>query len=216
MRILVVAEIRLYRDGVADALRAMPDVDCAVTSARGAPAVVTARRHECDVAILDMTMPGSIQTSAALLAARPGLKVVALGAPEDAPTVVACAEAGVHGYASRDATLEELADVLRAAMRGEAVCSGRIGATLLAHIASQARRNGANPASHRVPNKAPQLTRREREILRLLQTEMSNKEIARALDLQLSTVKNHVHNLLAKLGASGRSELASLRLPAGH
>ena len=54
------------------------------------------------------------------------------------------------------------------------------------------------------------LTRREREVLRLIQSDMSNKEIARALDLQLSTVKNHVHNVLAKCGATARAEITGV------
>lgn len=200
MRVLVVTEIRLYRDGVADLLRALPDVACAATAATPAAAVTAARRHECDVALLDMTMGGTTGTVAALLAARPGIHVVALGLREDSPDVVACAEAGVSGYVSRDAAFEDLATALRSVVRGEVSCSGKVAAELIGYISRQARSRPGVAAA--VP-----FTQREREVLRMLQTEMSNKEIARALDLQLSTVKNHVHNVLAKLGASGRSEI---------
>jgi DNA-binding NarL/FixJ family response regulator len=205
MKVLVVAEIRLYRDGVAEALRGLPDVEHVETAATGASAVAAARRAECDVVLLDMALDGGIETATALVASRAASRVVALGVREDGPDVVACAEAGVCGYVSRDARFDDLADALRSAVRGEASCSARIAAGLLRHIAEQARRR---PGPHPLPT----LTRRERDVLRMLETDMSNKEIARALDLQLSTVKNHVHHVLGKLGASSRHDIpAALR-----
>jgi two-component system, NarL family, nitrate/nitrite response regulator NarL len=203
VKVLVVTEIRLYRDGVADALGRLDGVDEAVTAANGATAVVSARRSECDVALVDMALPASAQTVRALLAARPSMKVIALGVPEDGPEVVDLAEAGVHGYISRDATLGELLEALKRALSGEAACSGRVAAGLLRYIAEQARSRGYG----QVPI---QLTPREREVLVLLQAGMTNKEIARALDLRLSTVKNHVHNVLTKHGATGRGQVATI------
>ena len=201
MRVLVVADILLFRQGVAEALRALPDVENAVTSSTGPSAVVMARRFECHAAVVDMTKDGYQQTVVGLLAARPGIKVIALGVPEDGAHVVASAEAGVTGYVSKDANIDDLADALRAALRGEAACPGKIAAGLIDYIAVQAR-------SRRAGDLSAKLTRREREILRLLETELSNKEIARALDLQLSTVKNHVHNVLVKVGAADRHNIS--------
>jgi DNA-binding NarL/FixJ family response regulator len=173
MRVLVVAAIRLYRDGVADALRALPDVDFAATAANGAAAVAAARRVDCNVVLLDMAIEAGMQTAAALIIARPDIRVVALGVREDGPDVVACAEAGVSGYVSREASFDDLAAALRSAVRGEAPCSGKIAAGLIRHIALNAR-------SHRHTYGTDMLTRREREVLRLLETDMSNKEIAQA------------------------------------
>ncbi|CCG04044.1 LuxR C-terminal-related transcriptional regulator [Blastococcus saxobsidens] len=201
MRVLVVTEIRLYRDGVADLLRALPDVAHVATAATTAGAVAAARRQECDLALLDVTMERALVTVAALRTARRDLRVVAMGVHEDGLEVVACAEAGVSGYVSRDAGFDEVAGALRSAARGEVACSGRVAAELIRHIGLQAR------ATPTVSSVVP-LTRREREVLRLVQSDMSNKEIARALDLQLSTVKNHVHNVLAKCGVTGRGEVA--------
>ena len=202
MRVLVVTEIRLYRDGVADALRRLGDVELVVTAATGHEAVVAARRSEVDVVLVDVSMTGCTETVQALTTARPTVKVVALGVLDDGPEVVAVAEAGIAGYVSREATVEEVGEALRSVMRGEAACSGRVAAGLLRHIALQAR---ARP----VTDAAVQLTPRERDVARLLESGMANKEIARALDLRLSTVKNHVHNVLAKYGAHGRGEVAN-------
>lgn len=201
MKVLVVTEIRLYRDGVAEALRRLDDVELAATAATGPAAVVAARRTECDVVLVDMALTDSTGTVQALLTARPQLKVVALGVPEDGPEVVAVAEAGIAGYVSREATIQEVGEALRGALRGEATLSGRVAAGLLRHIARQAQ-------SRRTLEVPLQLTPREREVLCLLESGLTNKEIARSLDLQLSTVKNHVHNVLAKYGAAGRADVA--------
>lgn len=200
MKVLVVTEIRLYRDGVAEALRRLDDVEMVVTAATGPGAVLAARRADCDVALLDMAVADSTEIVASLLTARPRLKVVALGVPEDGPEVVACAEAGICGYVSREASLSELADALRTAIRGEAPVSGKVAAGLLRHIAFHARMQQTRDVSR-------QLTPREREVLQLVQSGMTNRQIARALDLQLSTVKNHVHNVLAKFGVTRRAEV---------
>ncbi|MCW2715970.1 MAG: putative Nitrate/nitrite response regulator protein narL [Frankiales bacterium] len=206
MRVLVVTEIRLYRDGVADALRQLPDVESAISAANGAQAVVAARDGRCDVALVDIALPDSIATARALVTARPVLKVVALGVADDAPELVACAEAGICGYVPRDATLAELVDALRSVLRGEAACSGRVAAGLIRHIARQA------STQHRGPARTG-LTRREHDVLELVERGLTNKEIARALDLELSTVKNHVHNLLAKFGVADRGQMVASLAP---
>ena len=203
MRVLVVAEIRLYREGAALALSRLDDVRGTTTAADAAAAVAAVRRTDCDVALVDMSIPDSIAAVRALLTARPSLKVVALGVLDDAPELITCAQAGISGYVSRDASLDELAAALRCVLRGEAAVTARMAAGLIRHIA----RGGASE-SEGVGVSHP-LTRREGEVLALLEAGMTNKEIARALDLQLSTVKNHVHSLLAKSGASGRGAVAS-------
>lgn len=198
MNVLVVAEIRLYREGVALALSRLDDVRQTTTAADAAAAVAAVRQTDCDVALVDMSIPDSIATARALLTARPSLRVVALGVLDDGPELITGAQAGISGYVSREASLDELAAALRCVLRGEAAVSGRMAAGLLRHIA-----RGGGTATEGGGAQHP-LTRRECEVLALLEAGMTNKEIARALDLQLSTVKNHVHNILAKSGASGR------------
>lgn len=204
MKVLVVTEIRLYRDGVAEALTRSGDVEAAFTAASAPSAVMAAHRHDCDVVLLDMAMRDSTSLVKSLASMRPGLKVVALGVPEDGPEVVECAEAGICGYVSRDASLGELVDALRMALRGEAPISGRVAAGLLHYIALQASSRGLGPSS-------PELTPREREVVHLIEVGMTNRQIARALNLQVSTVKNHVHNVLHKYGVPGRHDVVSPR-----
>jgi len=196
MRLLVVTDIRLYREGLADALARMDAVDEVVTAASGASAVLAARSGHVDIALVDMGTPQALGTIRALLSARPHLRVVALGIDDD-PQAVECAAAGIAGYVSRDAGLATLAEAIALVGRGEAPCPGRTAALLLSHIAAQSR----------VRETVIDLTPREREVLDLVRTGLTNRQIARALDLQLSTVKNHVHNVLGKCGASTRGEV---------
>jgi two-component system, NarL family, nitrate/nitrite response regulator NarL len=199
VHVLVATEIRLYREGVAASLRAVPGIQSVTTAASGTAAVAQVRQAPCDVVLLDMSLGDCAAAVRALHTARVGLRVVALGMPEDGPEIIACAEAGIAGYISRDASLAEVAEALRCAMRGEAICTATVAARLIRHIELQARSRTDSTASH--------LTRRERDVLTLLQGGMTNKEIGKALDLQLSTVKNHVHQVLAKLGIAGREEV---------
>lgn len=202
MKVLVVAEIRLYREGAAEALRRLDSIDQVDTASSGPSALLASRRTGCDVVLMDMSAKDSPGIVASMMTARPALKVVALGVPEDGPEVVECAEAGIVGYVPRDASLADLGDVLQTAMRGEVWCSAKVAAGLIHHIALQARSRKVAGYAHQL-----QVTRREQDVLRLLELGLTNKEIARDLEIQLSTVKNHVHNLLAKFGADGRADM---------
>lgn len=199
MIVLVVVEIRLYRDGLADALQRLPEVEAAVTADTGHAAVLAAKRNHCEVVLLDMSVLDSAATARSLLTALPSTKILALAVPEQESHVVACAEAGIVGYVSRGASMPDLIVAFRSMLRGEAVISGRVTAGLLRHIASQA-------SVRRTSLQTAQLTCRECEVLTLIGGGLSNKEIARALSISISTVKNHVHSLLSKLGVAGRSE----------
>jgi DNA-binding NarL/FixJ family response regulator len=126
-------------------------------------------------------------------------RVVVVAVGDDDKDVIAWAEAGVSGYVTRDESLNTLVAVIRAAGRGELLCSPRLAATLLRQVAQSAARSPVTRFNRR-------LTAREREVLALVERGLSNKEIARRLSIALPTVKNHVHNILGKLEARGRCE----------
>lgn len=135
----------------------------------------------------------------AILRTSASTKTVAFGVANLAEEIMACAEAGVSGYVLRDAGVEEMFRALDAALRGEVMCPPAIVASAFARIAILAAdRNGFAPC-HRLPD-------RQSQILELIEEGLSNKEIACRLGIELSTVKNHVHALLIKLGARRRSE----------
>ncbi len=202
IRVLVVAEIRLYREGLAQILSRSNDITVVGTAARHEEAVASAVELTPDVVLLDMATSNGLDVARAVAHASPAGRVVALAVPEDDHEVIACAEAGVAGYVPRHASLEELVAVIQSAARGEALCSPRVAASLLRRLAALGGGpNGAGFAGH--------LTAREREIVRLIDGGLSNKEIARELGIEVATVKNHVHNLLEKLQVHRRGEAAA-------
>jgi DNA-binding NarL/FixJ family response regulator len=126
--------------------------------------------------------------------------VIALGLAEAEQEVITWAEAGVAGYLGREASLAELVAAIERAARGEATCSARTSAILLRRIA-------AGPESPVPPWQSERhLTSRECEILQLVGQGLSNQQIARRLFIALSTVKNHMHNILEKLGVHRRTD----------
>ncbi|HEY3185165.1 MAG TPA: response regulator transcription factor [Gaiellaceae bacterium] len=197
--VVVVGEIRLYRDGLAGSLAARPGFDVLATAADVAGAVAVVRTHGPDIALVDMAMADGVAVVRAVVSAAPQVKVVAVAVPDD--DVIECAEAGVSGYVTRDGSVEDVVDMIEAVARDELPCSPRMAATLLRRVAALA----ANGAPHRPERR---LTSREFEVLELIEAGLPNKEIARRLVIQLATVKNHVHNILEKLDVDGRAAAA--------
>ena len=122
---------------------------------------------------------------------------------EDEGEIVACAEAGVSGYHLRTGSLTELVHLIASVIAGESVCSPRVTALLLRRLASLA-------ADGRSDSKALALTQRENQVVRLLELGLSNREIAAQLCIEVATVKNHVHSLLAKLGVRRRTHVVAV------
>jgi DNA-binding NarL/FixJ family response regulator len=130
--------------------------------------------------------------------------VVAIGVSESEEDVVACAEAGVSGLVSDDATVESLVAACASALRGEASCSPRVTGLLLRRchvLASAGGRRGAWDRSD--------LSQRELEVIGLLDLGMTNKDIATQLCIEVATVKNHVHSILGKLQVGRRQDVGA-------
>ncbi len=215
IRIFVVADIRLYREGLAHML-AREQRFCIVGSAGTQEEVLSGLRAvRAGIVLLDMAMTGSVGVVRAIIEAAPGVKVVALAVAETENAILSCAEAGIVGYVARDGSVSDLIATVESVARGEARCSPQIAAALLRRVAALA-------AERRVEGSAVALTPRQLEIVRLIGQGLSNKEIARRLCIELSTVKNHVHSALEKLGTHRRAEAARLvqrgssSVPGGH
>ena len=195
----VVAEIRLFRDLLSEALARCAEVEVVGTAATGESALRQLREDTADVVMLDARTPDAIDAVRTLLSTDRGFRVLALSVPELEPQVMHLVEAGVAGYVREDATVGELVQATQSIARGETLCSPRIAAALVRRVAAlSAEREAHDPATR--------LTSREREVVSLIEQGFSNKEIARRLSIELSTAKNHVHNILEKLGAKRRTE----------
>lgn len=206
IRLLIVSDIRLYREGLAQLLALEPQLALVGTAADLASGLTSIENLNPDVVLLDRAMPGSIPFLRSAHELAPPPAIVALGVPEVDTEVIACAEAGVAGYVSREAGVPELVATIQGVGRGELLCSPRIAATLLRRVTDLSIVQPAAAGRAR-------LTARETEVLSLLERGCGNKDIARQLGIEVATVKNHVHNILEKLRVHRRGEAAAhLRL----
>jgi DNA-binding NarL/FixJ family response regulator len=201
LRVAIVAEVRLYREGLARSLDRIAGLAVVGAAADRDGALDLVARRNPHVVLVDLAAPDGIGAVRAVASTAAAPKVVALVVSEAGSEVIASAEAGVAGYVTRNQSIEDVVSAMRSAVRNEAACSPRVATALLRRIAVLA--GGAPPTG------AAPLTAREREILGLIDQGLSNKQIARRLCIQVATVKNHVHSILKKLGATRRGEAAA-------
>jgi len=202
IQVLIVAHIRLYREGLAQVLTREPTLAVVGMAASREEALAAARTLQPDVLLLDLAMAESRDLVRELQAAGLSVKVVAIGLIEAEGEVLSCAEVGVAGYVPREGSLEDLVAAVESVGRGELLCSPQVAGSLLRRLAALALERG--PASE-----GPRLTLREREIVGLIDQGLSNKDIARQLGIEVATVKNHVHSILEKLSVRRRGEAAA-------
>lgn len=203
LRIFILSDVRLYREGLAWTLSQRPDIDV-IGAAAPSPAIfVEISQSAATVVLLDVAMPRALSFPREIVRLTPRIKVIAFAVSQADHELMAYAEAGIVGYVPRDSTVDELVMSIRNALRGELVCSPRLAGLLYERVAALSH-------TRQQPCKQRALTRREREIMDLIQRGQSNKEIARSLRIEPATVKNHVHNILEKLQVSRRGEAAAL------
>jgi two-component system nitrate/nitrite response regulator NarL len=202
MRVLILAEVGLYREALAQSLQRDERIEVVGVAAGLEETLGALQSNNTDIVLVDTLMPAGADAVRALVAAAPHVKVVALAVPEDERNVVTFAEAGASGYVLRDGSMGDLVAVIESVTRGEMLCSPGIAATLARRLADLARDRRMEPIEGR-------LSARELDVLRLIEEGFSNKQIARALSIELPTVKNHVHSILQKLNVQRRTEAAA-------
>lgn len=202
-RVLVVDDSTLYREYLAGVIAAHGVVNPSV--AWDLPSLTAAIENTMPrVILLNITTRDSAVLLRQALTLNPCVRVIVLGMSEDDESeIVACAEAGVAGYHLRTESLQSLLILIRKVADGEALCSPRVSAILLRRLSALASQR--QPAENELV-----LTGREAQILKMLELGLSNRDIADELCIAVHTVKNHVHNLLAKLRVSTRAQAAAL------
>jgi two-component system nitrate/nitrite response regulator NarL len=201
-RIFILSDVRLYREGLAWSLSQRPEVEVIGAAALSAEALAQIAGSRPTAVLLDFATPGALDLPKELDRSLPGIKVIAFAVSEVDHDLIACAEAGIAGFVTRDGSVDDLVRSILNTLRGEVACSPRIAGLLF-------RRLAALSEAKREPPTTSALTRREREIAELVNEGLSNKEIARSLRIGAATVKNHVHNILEKLQVSRRGEAAA-------
>lgn len=198
--VFIVSDIKLYCDGLERLLVNQSDVRVIGTALSCHEAMVALTIAMPDIALIDLAMCQSLGTIRQIVDAAPSMKVVALTATESETEIVACAEAGIAGYVTRNSSVEDLVRCLRSVVVDELQCSPRVAAYLLRRVGVRAK-----DATEMAP--FTPLTKRESHILDLIGQGLSNKEIARLLNIEVSTVKTHVHNILEKFQVHRREEV---------
>jgi two-component system, NarL family, nitrate/nitrite response regulator NarL len=203
--VLVVADISLYRDGLAQALDYREGIHVIGTAASSLQALESVANLRPEVVLVDVATTSGFAAMRSVGEALPDAKIVALALPDSDDDVVAYAEAGASGCVSRNGTLADVEAVITSVARGEALLSPKVTAGVLRRLSDLA-------AERSSPAPDVRLTSREFEIVELLAEGLSNKEIAQRLTIAVSTVKNHVHSILDKLQVTRRGEaVAQLR-----
>jgi two-component system, NarL family, nitrate/nitrite response regulator NarL len=202
--VFIVAEVRLYRQGLTQALNDDPRFRVTGSAGDHAEALREMMRLESlpKVAILDTGLGAGRGGARRLHELLPEVHLVALAVEDTDESVVAWAEAGVAGFVTRDTSLDGLMNTVESVASGETQCSPRATAALLRRLAELSNGRGSGP-------RTAQLTPREREIVALIDRGLSNKQIARELHIELATVKNHVHSVLEKLQVDRRGAAAA-------
>jgi DNA-binding NarL/FixJ family response regulator len=210
IRVMVVDDHPMWRDAVTRDLTEA-GYDVVATAADGAQALRITGAARPDVVVLDLQLPdmSGVEVTRGLRAAHPAARVLVLSASGEQQDVLDAVKAGAVGYLLKSAARPEFLDAVRRTAGGDAVFTPGLAALVLGEF----RRLAAAPAGDGAD--APRLTERETEILRMVATGMSYKQIAARLVLSHRTVQNHVQNTLGKLHLHNRVELARYAIDHG-
>jgi DNA-binding NarL/FixJ family response regulator len=198
-RVLIVDDHPVFRDGLAGLLNTLPDLTTVGSVGTAEEALELVRDAAPDVVLMDLNLPGAsgVEATRQVLAIAPDTAVLVVTMVDDDDSVLAALRAGARGYVLKGAAAAEISAAIRSVAAGGAVFGARIASRL------------AQPPVARAPAvPGPELTPRERQVLDLLSDGASNKQIARALDVSLKTVQNHVSRILDKLQAADRTQAA--------
>ncbi|MEU2871275.1 response regulator transcription factor [Streptomyces olivoreticuli] len=213
VKVMVVDDHPMWRDAVARDLAAA-GFDVVATAGDGPQAVRRARAAAPDVLVLDLNLPGlpGVAVCKELVGENPALRVLVLSASGEHADVLEAVKSGATGYLLKSASTEELLDAVRRTAAGDPVFTPGLAGLVLGEY----RRLAADPAPAAPDEpKAPRLTDRETEVLRLVAKGLSYKQIAERLVISHRTVQNHVQNTLGKLQLHNRVELVRYAIERG-
>jgi DNA-binding NarL/FixJ family response regulator len=212
IRVLIVEEVRAIGEIVATVLRSESDLEVAGCAATLDEAIAHVPNSDVVLVNTPMQSEASARLIRTIRKLAPRVKIVVMGLSRSQHAILQCIEAGVAGYVLKDSPLSDLLKNIRAAHNNEALVSPPIAAALMSYVAELV---GFDPASHQDLSAPQSLTRREREVLTLVQQGLTNQEIAESLVIELGTVKNHVHNILRKLNVNSRRDAVHVSRLAG-
>jgi DNA-binding NarL/FixJ family response regulator len=203
---VMVSQVCLFREYVSQSLKSDPVVRVLEVCATLEHGLESVESLQPQMILLDAAFHKGIAAAAQLRQSAPEAQLVAVAIDETEENILDWAEAGIAGYVPNTASMAELPVLLRQIRWGEQSCSSRIAGSLLRRIGRLERDRGGDQRG-RPP--MPDLTPRERVILRHISAGLTNKDIARQLDISLGTAKSHVHNIFGKLNLRSRAQVAA-------
>jgi len=203
---MLVDDQSLFREALRTLLALQSDFDIVAEAENGERALELAKKHKPDVALMDLRMPvmGGVEATRRMAQASPGTRVVVLTTFDEDEEIFEAMRAGALGYLLKACSADKLCESIRAAAKGTSVLEPSVAAKMMAELnrlSSQAGKTVAQPL-------ADPLSDRELAVLRLLASGRSNKEIGAELNITEGTVKNHMTNVLGKLGVLDRTQAA--------
>ncbi|MGH3588369.1 MAG: response regulator [Pseudonocardia sp.] len=205
IRVVLADDQTLVRGAFAQLVASAPDMDVVGEAATGAEVVEVVRQSRPDVVAMDVRMPdGDGIEATRRICADPGLsdvRVLVLTTFETDENVLRALRAGASGFLAKDARPATLLEAIRTVAAGESLLSPGATKSVIARVTSMPTRAEA------VTGRVVDLTPREREVLELIATGLSNQELAAQLSISLLTVKSHIGRIIAKLGARDRAQL---------
>lgn len=218
IRVVIVDDQRLLREGFRKLIELEPDLEVVGMAGDGEEALITverlhAERMAPDVVLMDVRMPrlDGIAATHAFKDRWPEIRMIILTTFDDRELIQAGLQAGAIGYVLKDITAEQLATIIRVVAQGQILLHPDVASKVIASFSSASIETAvttpASSTSDGVSDGA-QLTEREREILALLARGASNREISETLYIAGGTVKNHLSNILGKLGVRDRTQAA--------
>ena len=204
IRALVVDDHDLFRTGLSSLLSSQPDIEVVAQASGGRMGVRLAHELRPDVVLMDLQMPDLAGHDATreILERDPSTRVVVLTVVSDDADVVAALETGACGFLAKDTPVDDVIVAVRAAAQGGAWLSPRAAEIVLSRLR---RKEKERPPELEA---AIELSSRELDVLRLIARGLENSEIAKTLNISPRTAKNHVSNILAKLGLPSRVQAA--------
>nr|MBN2277270.1 response regulator transcription factor [candidate division Zixibacteria bacterium] len=212
IRVLLIEDNRLLREGITVMLNEQPDIKVESATGNG-DALAKARKIRPQVVLLDLGLrsQNSLRVAELIKKDYPKAEIVVMDLIPVQTEVVEFVKAGVAGFILKDATIDDFLHTIRSVAEGKKVLPPSLTGSLFSQIVEYAVKSGK---ADRLM-KSVRLTKREHEVVNLIARGMSNKEIATELNIALHTVKSHVHNVLDKLALHTRLELASFALTEG-
>jgi DNA-binding NarL/FixJ family response regulator len=206
LRLMLVDDQSLFREALRTLLALQPDFEIVTEAENGERAVALAKTHKPDVILMDLRMPvmGGVEATRRVVAAVPTTKVVVLTTFEQDEEIFEAMRAGASGYLLKACSADKLNESVRAAAKGAAVLEPAVTARIMAEVNRLSAREGKKISQ----SLADPLSERELGVLRLLADGCSNKEIGAKLSITEGTVKNHMTNVLGKLGVLDRTQAA--------